>query len=341
MKLVLDAMGGDYAPVETVAGAVDYARTSGHTVFLVGQTDAIQAELAKYDTAGLDLPVVEAPDTISMEERPAMAVRRKKNNPWIIGMKLVREGGADAFFSVGNTGATVTAGHMVFRRIRGVHRSVLVTPFPNRNGHHVFGDAGANTDCKPEWLAQWSHMMAIYASARLGISDPTVALLSNGEEEGKGNDLTKKAQTLLAQDRGLHFIGVVEPKEMMDGKADVVVTDGFTGNLVIKTSESVALYLLDTLKNEIMSRPLAKVGAVLARSAFKAAASQLDDKEYGAGMLLGLNGLVTIGHGRAKRDRIFFGLKATAQMVEADILKKTQMKIEALVHTSQERGGDV
>ena len=340
MKLVLDAMGGDSAPAETVAGAVEYARASGHTIFLVGQTDAIRAELAKHETSGLNLPIVEAPEIITMEEKPAMAVRRKKNNPWIVGMKLVREGEADAFFSVGNTGATVTAGHMVFKRIRGVHRAVLTAPFPNQQGHHVFGDAGANTDCKPEWLVQWGHLMAIYAKARLNISNPRVALLSNGEEEGKGNELTRKTQVLFAQEKDLNFIGVVEPKEMMAGAADVVVTDGFTGNLVVKTTESIAQYLLHTLKQEITARPLAKVGALLAKPAFHAAAAQLDDKEYGAGMLLGLNGLVTIGHGRAKRDRVFYGLRATARLVEADILKKTQEKIETLIRTQQERGDD-
>ena len=340
MKLVLDAMGGDFAPAETVAGAVDYARASGHTIFLVGRTEVIQTELAKYDANGLNLPVIEAPDAITMEEKPAMAVRRKKNNPWLVGMQLVRDGEADAFFSVGNTGATVTAGHMVFKRIRGVHRAVLTSPFPNRKGYHVFGDAGANTDCKPEWLLQWGHMMSIYAKARLGVANPTVALLSNGEEDGKGNELTKKAQILLAQAEGLNFIGVVEPKEMMAGAADVVVTDGFTGNLVIKTSESIAKYLFDLLKEEITSRPMAKAGAVLAKPAFTATASRLDDKQYGAGMLLGVNGLVTIGHGRARRDRIFYGLRTTARLVEADILKKTQEKIETLIRTQQERGDD-
>jgi glycerol-3-phosphate acyltransferase PlsX len=306
----------------------------------VGQTDVVRAELAKYDTSGLDLPVIEAPDAIAMGEKPAMAVRRKKNNPWVVGMKLVHAGEADAFFSVGNTGATVTAGHMVFKRIRGVHRAVLTSPFPNRTGYHVFGDAGANTDCKPEWLVQWGHMMAIYAEARLGVVNPTVALLSNGEEDGKGNELTKKAQILLAQAKGLNFIGVVEPKEMMAGAADVVVTDGFTGNLVIKTSESIAKYLFELLKEEIMARPLSKAGAMLAKPAFTATISRMDDKKYGAGMLLGLNGLVTIGHGRAKRDRIFYGLRATAKLVEADILQKTQEKIETLIRTQKERGDD-
>ena len=338
IRLVLDAMGGDFSPTETVAGAVDYARDSGHTIFLVGQSAAIEKELAKHDISGLNLPVVEAPDIISMSEKPAMAVRRKKNNPMVVGMKLVRDGEADAFFSAGNTGAILTAGHMVFRRIRGVHRAVLTTPFPNDKGFHVLGDIGANTDCRAEWLVQWGHLLAIYAEARLHIQNPRVALLSNGEEEGKGNALVRETQTLMAAEKGLNYIGVVEPKEMMAGEADVVVVDGFTGNVIIKTSEAIAKYLLSVIKQEILARPLAKVGAALAKSAFKAAGARLDDKEYGAGMLLGLNGLVTIGHGRAKREGIYFALKATAQLVDANILQKTQAKIETLMQQQSERG---
>ncbi len=338
MKLVLDAMGGDFAPIETVAGAVTFAHDSGNTIYLVGQEETIRAELAKHDVSGLDLPVVDAPDVIKMEEKPAMAVRRKKNNSMVVGMKLVREGKADAFCSVGNTGAILTAGHMVFRRIRGVHRAVLVTPFPNNRGLHVLGDVGANTDCRPEWLVQWGHLLTIYATARLDVPNPRVALLSNGEEEGKGNELVQAAQVLMSRDPGLNYIGVIEPKEMMAGEADVVVTDGFSGNLVIKTSEAVAKYLLSILKQEIMARPLSKVGALLARPAFNATASRLDDKEYGAGMLLGLNGLVTIGHGRAKREGVYFALKATAHLVDADMLQKTKAKTELLIQAQQEQG---
>jgi glycerol-3-phosphate acyltransferase PlsX len=335
MKLVLDAMGGDYAPAETVAGAVDYARKSGHTIFLTGPEALIRAELVKHETAGLHLSVVDAPDIIAMEERPAMAVRRKKKNSLVVGMKLVQEGAADAFCSVGNTGAVLTAGHLVFRRIPGVHRAVLVTPFPNARGLHIFGDVGANTDCRPEWLVQWGHLQAIYAEARLGISAPTVALLSNGEEEGKGNQLIRAAQELMRQESDLNYIGVVEPKEMIAGKADVVVTDGFTGNIAIKSAEAVASYLFATIKEEIMARPVAKMGALLAKPAFRATALRLDDKKYGAGLLLGLNGLVTVGHGRSKRESIYYALESTAQLVAADMMQKTRSKIETLLHTQQ------
>ncbi len=336
MKLVLDAMGGDFAPETTVAGAVDYARQSGATLFLVGRAAQLKDELAKHDVGGLNLPIIDAPDVIAMEEQPAMAVRRKKRNSIVVGMKLVKAGEADAFCSMGNTGAVLTAGHMVFRRIRGVHRAVLTTTFPNAVGAHVFGDVGANADCRPEWLAQWGHLLAIYAQTRLNIATPRVALLSNGEEDGKGNNLVRETQTLMAAAPDLNYIGVVEPKEMLAGAADVVVTDGFSGNLVIKTSEAVAKHILGVIKTEIMARPTAKLGALIARPAFKAAGARLDDKVYGAGLLLGLNGLVTVGHGRADREGVYYALAATEKLVSAQILQKTKAKIEKLMQVTQQ-----
>jgi len=331
MKLVLDAMGGDHAPVETVAGAVDYARATKHTVVLVGKEDVVKAELAKYDITGLDLPVVHASQSIGMDEKPAMAARRKRDNSMAVGMRLVKAGDADAFCTVGHTGGALTAGHMVFRRIPGVYRAVLTTLFPSSGGLFILGDIGANPDCKPEWLAQWGQMMAIYAEARLGIEKPKVALLSNGEEEGKGNELTKAAEPLLSALLDDNYIGVVEPKEMIAGEANVVVTDGFTGNVTIKLAEAVAGYLMDIIKEEIMAHPVAKVGAALARPAFKAAGARLDDREYGAGLLLGLNGIVAVGHGRSKRDRVYFALRSTAQLVEADVLEKVRAKVAETV----------
>ena len=243
MKLVLDVMGGDHAPHEIVAGAVQFARQSGHTIVLVGQEQVVRAELAKHDITGLDLPVVHAAETLQMDEKPALAARRKKDNSMAVGMRLVKDGKGDAFCTMGHTGGALTAGHMVFRGIPGVHRAVLATPFPNSQGFHMLGDIGANPECRPEWLAQWGQMLAIYAHARLGVAHPRVALLSNGEEEGKGTELTRASEPLLRELLGDSFIGVVEPKEMMAGAADAVVTDGFTGNVTIKLSEAIASYI--------------------------------------------------------------------------------------------------
>ncbi len=331
VRLVLDAMGGDYAPEETVAGAVQYARATGHTVFLAGDEARIRQELARYDTTGLELPIVHAPDAIHMDEKPAIAVRRKKDNAMVVGMRLVKAGEADAFCSVGNTGAVLTAGHMVFRRIRGVHRAVLTLPFPNLRGLHIFGDAGANADCRPEWLVQWTYMLSIYAQVLLEIPEPRVAFLANGEEAGKGNRVVQMAQALMARRNHIHYVGVVEPKEMMNGHADVVVTDGFTGNIAMKQSEAVANLIFKLLKQEIMARSRAKVGVALARPAFQATLARLDNREFGAALLLGLNGLVTLAHGRSKRDDIYHALKTTAFLVEADMLNRTRHEIERLL----------
>lgn len=340
MKLVLDAMGGDHAPTETVAGAVDYARASGHTVILTGQKAILEDELAKHEISGLDVPIVDAPDAIEMDEKPAQAARRKKDNSMTVGMRLVKAGEASAFCTVGHTGGALTAGHMVFRRIPGVHRAVLTTPFPSAKGLIILGDIGANPECRPEWLAQWGQMLSIYARLRLGVEKPTVALLSNGEEEGKGTALTRAAEPLLAAALGSQYLGAVEPKEMIAGEATVVVTDGFTGNVVIKLGEAISSFLLQTLREALMANNVTKMGAILARPAFRAAASRLDDRAYGAALLLGLNGIVTVGHGRSKRDRVFAALRSTAQLAATDILATLRADVAQTVAGASHPGGD-
>ncbi len=340
MRLVLDAMGGDHAPHEIVAGAVQYARQSGHTIVLVGQEQVVRAELAKHDAKGLDLPIVNASESIQMDEKPAMAARRKKDNSMAVGMRLVKDGQGDGFCTMGHTGGALTAGHMVFRRIPGVHRAVLATPFPNAKGFHMLGDIGANPECRPEWLAQWGQMLGIYAQARLGVTKPRVALLSNGEEEGKGTELTRAAEPLLRELLGDAYVGVVEPKEMMAGAADAVVTDGFTGNVTIKLGEALATYIFSVIREEIMVRPMAKVGTPLVKPALRAAASRLDDREYGAALLLGLNGLVTVGHGRSKADRVIASLRSTAKLVEANVLERIRAEVKATVGPASSGGGD-
>jgi glycerol-3-phosphate acyltransferase PlsX len=275
-----------------------------------------------------------------MDEKPALAARRKKDNSMAVGMRLVKQGEADAFCTMGHTGGALTAGHMVFRRIPGVHRAVLTTPFPCATGFFIFGDIGANPDCRPEWLAQWGQMLSVYARVRLGVAAPRVALLSNGEEEGKGTALTRAAEPLLKAVLGERYIGVVEPKEMIAGAADVVVTDGFTGNVVIKLAEAVASFFLQTMRGEIVARPLAKVGAALARPALRATAARLDDREYGAALLLGLNGLVTVGHGRSRQDRVIAALRNTAHLVTGNILADLCAEIARTVRLLPSGGDD-
>src|SRR5689334_11429018 len=240
MKIILDAMGGDSAPAEPVAGAVAAAREFGVTVVLVGRTDALKAELAKHDTAGLQLPIVEAPDVIPMDEHhPSDVWRRMKNASLVVALNQLRAGEGDALVSAGNTGAVVASSLFILKRVEGIERPCLATIFPTRTGKPILlADAGATPDAKPHYLVQWARMGSIYMQNVFGQARPRIGLLSNGEEEVKGNALVQEAFPLL-QAAGLNFIGNVEGKDIPGGGADVVVTDGFTGNVAIKLAEGM------------------------------------------------------------------------------------------------------
>ncbi len=275
MKIVLDAMGGDYAPAATVEGAVMAAREFDVPVVLVGRENVIRQELAKHDTNGLPLSVVHADEVIEMEDKPSEVVRGKPNSCMHVGMRLVKAGEADAFVTAGNTGATLAIALLVLGRIkvdgqRRIHRPALATMLPTKTGSCFFMDIGANTDWKPAYLQQFAVMGSIYAESVLGLANPRVGIVSIGEEEGKGNIPVRQAYELIKATPGLNFIGNVEGRDVPAGLADVVVTDGFTGNVMLKLSEGVASLILDTLRSEIMSRPQAKIGAALAKPAFRA-----------------------------------------------------------------------
>jgi glycerol-3-phosphate acyltransferase PlsX len=300
VKIALDAMGSDNYPVPDAAGAVMAARTwEEDEIILVGQEEVIRRELARHDTAGLELQIVNAPQVIEMDDEPAWAAREKKGSSMHVGMNLVRDGEADAFVSAGNTGGVLTVATLyTLRRIRGVKRPALAVILPLRAGRVIALDIGANTDCRPEHLLQFAVMGAAYARIVLSCDRPRVALLSNGEEPGKGNALVKEAYKLLA-DSELNFIGNFEPKEAVDGHADVVVADGFDCNIFVKTLEATAKMLVGLIRDEIQANPLTAVGGLLAKPAFRRVARRVDPFEVGGGPLLGVNGVVTIGHGRS------------------------------------------
>lgn len=320
MKIVLDAMGGDRAPAVTIEGAVHAARSLGASIILVGQADVINQELARYDTAGLELPVVHAGEVIGMDEPPASAVRAKKDSSMVVGMKLVRQGEADAFVSAGNTGGVLAAALFHLGRIRGVQRPALSTIFPTRTGHCFLLDIGANADVKPTYLYQFAIMGAAYAERVLGFKNPRVGLVSNGEEPGKGSQLVQEAFELLAHS-DLNFIGNVEGKDIPRGLADVVVTDGFTGNVIIKLSEGVGGLLMEVIEEEIRRRPLAMLGALLAKRAFGAVKGRLDYRKYGGGALLGVDGVVIIGHGRSDAVAIAKAIEVAQQAVNQGVVE--------------------
>jgi glycerol-3-phosphate acyltransferase PlsX len=329
MRIVLDAMGTDAYPVPDVAGAVEAARESGESIILVGREEAIQHELAKHPTQGLNLEVVHASEVIEMEDEPAWAARVKKDSSMHVGLGLVRDGKADAYVTAGNTGGVLAVATLyTLKRIRGIKRPALAAILPMPSGRVVTLDIGANADCRPEYLLQFAHMGTIYAKAVLGSSKPRVALLSNGEESGKGNTLVKESYKLLAES-DFDFVGNVEPKEVVDCRADVVVSDGFTGNILIKTLEATAKMLTGLLREEIKSSPLTAIGGLLAKPAFGRVARQIDPFEVGGGPLLGVNGVVIVGHGRSDARAIKNAIGQARKAVEGgvvDAIRKGQTK---------------
>jgi len=322
MKIVVDAMGGDHAPALVVAGAVQAARDLGIEIVLVGQQGVVQAELAKHEVSGLPITLHDASQVIEMDEHPAAAVKAKKDSSMVVGMDLVKQHEADAFFTAGNSGGALAAALFRLGRIRGILRPSLSTIFPSLtpSGFCFLLDIGANADCKPEYLLQFAIMGSIYAERVLGVTNPRVAIVSNGEEEGKGNQLVQDTVPLLRASK-LNFVGNAEGKDIPWGIADVVVTDGFTGNVIVKLAEGVSKLILDVLKQELTSRSITKVGALLAKPAFAAVRRRLDYREYGGAPLLGVDGVVIVGHGRSDATAIRNGIRVAAQAVENGILE--------------------
>jgi glycerol-3-phosphate acyltransferase PlsX len=319
MRIAVDAMGSDDHPEPDVAGAVMAAREFGDDIILVGDKGRIEEEVSVHDTAGLAIDIEHASQVITMDDKPAAASRAKKDSSMHVGMRLVKDGEADAFVSAGNTGGVLAVATLhTLRRIKGVIRPALGVIFPIEERPMLI-DFGANADCKPEYLYQFGVMGSIYVEHVRGIKRPRVALLSNGEEEGKGNELIKEAIPLLANSH-LNYVGNMEPKEFIKGHADVGVTDGFTGNLIIKTAESIAAYLSDSIRDELASGPRTIIGGLLARPAFARVRRKLDPNEVGGAPLLGVNGVVILMHGRSNAYAIKQGIGQARKAVEQDIV---------------------
>lgn len=319
ISVVLDAMGGDHAPAAPVEGAVLAAREFGMPIYLVGQEEAVRAELAKHDHAGLPITVVPASEVIRMDEQPSVAARRKKDSSMVVGMGLVKEGKAQAFVSMGNTGAVMAVALFQLGRMQGVKRPAVATLFPTVEGFCLLLDVGANADCKPEYLYQFGVMGSLYASKVLGVENPRVGIVSNGEEEGKGNQLVKEAYPLL-KNGALNFVGNVEGKDVPAHLADVVVTDGFTGNVIVKTAEGISHMISTFIKEEVYRSPISMLGGLLMRSAFDRVEKRTDYSEYGGAVLLGVDGVVIIGHGRSNAWAVRNAVRVAAQAVAGGVL---------------------
>ena len=294
--VAVDVMGGDNAPSHEVAGAVLAARTWDIPIVLVGDAGQIELELANHQVEGLDLTIRHASEVVGMRDSASDAVRKKKDSSIRVAFDLVKEGEAQAVVSTGNSGATMAAGMFVLKRIPGIDRPAIATIVPNLKDQTVVLDVGGNVDCKPAHLAQFALMGAVYAHQALGKERPRVALLSNGEELSKGNDLTRETHRLLEQ-TSLNYIGYTEGRDIYNGAVDVVVCDGFVGNVVLKVSEGLADALGRMLRTEFENSLLARIGYLLARPALKAFRKKVDYAEYGGAPLLGIKGTAMICHG--------------------------------------------
>ncbi len=327
MKIVLDAMGSDDYPDPEVQAAVSAAEAFGEEIILVGQESLLAPKLSAQNPRNLPVRIVDAPDVLEMNEKPVEAARRKPRNSMAVGLELLKTGEAQAFVSAGNTGGVMFNAIRTLRRIEGVERPAMSVLFPVKGGQAVVLDTGANVDCRPEFLLQFAVMGSVYAQKTLGIAHPRVGLLSNGEEAGKGNDLVKHTHTILEQS-GLNFVGNVEAKELFGGAVDVVVTDGFTGNVLLKSSEAVARFLLETIKAQLTSTFFAKLGAAIVKPYLGNVKKLMDPSEIGAAPMLGVDGLVLVGHGRSDARALFSAIRVARQLVQADLISALRIAIK-------------
>ena len=337
MNIALDVMGGDNAPHEVIAGAVLAAREYGVAVSLVGKPDVIAHELSKHDTRGLKLPIVPASEVIEMEDKPATAVRAKKDSSMVVACQLVKAGKADAFVTCGNTGGALAAGILHIGRMKGIQRPALITPFPTNTGFCLILDVGANVDVRPEHLQQFAVMGSVYSKRIMGVRTPTVRILSNGEEQGKGSQLVLDATLLLEKTPGITFLGNIEGRDIVNNLADVVVTDGFTGNVLIKTAEGVGKLIRTILVEEITASPISKVGGLLAKSALRRLARRIDDSEFGGAVLLGLSNLVVVAHGRSNANAVRHAIRVAKQAIDFKIVNEIQAGVQEISESAPER----
>lgn len=327
MTIILDAMGSDKYPDPEIQGALNAAERFGEEIVLVGHEDILRPKLEALNARKLPVTIEHAPDVLEMEDKAVAGATKKPNNSMAIGLKLVKSGRGEAFVSAGNTGGVMFNALRTLGRIKGVQRPGLTTLFPTKKGLCVVLDIGANADCRPDFLLQFAQMGSLYAQTVLKIKNPKVGLVSNGEEAGKGNQLIKDTYPLLANS-GLNFYGNVEGKELFGGEVDVAVTDGFTGNILLKSSEAVSKLLVDTLRKELTASLLTKIGAGLAMPAFKKLKKMMDPEEVGAAILLGIDGLVFVGHGRSNASAITSAIGGARRVVQSHLLEEIRQNIQ-------------
>lgn len=334
IDIVLDAMGSDKAPEPEIRGAILACRQLPVRVYLTGPERTLRPLLAKQmrrvGARHLPIKLVQASEWIGMDEKAVQAVRSKRDSSMRVGLKLVREGSVSGFVTAGNTGAAMATAKMVLGTLPGVDRPALVAILPTSTGKPtILLDVGANVDCKPKNLEQFALMGEVYARYMLKIEHPRVGLLSIGEEEGKGNELTREAFALL-QKLPIHFVGNVEGRDLFNGRVDVVVCDGFVGNVALKASEGLGRLVRDSLKESLTSTVTAQVGALLSRKAFNDFKKRLDYSEYGGAPLLGVRGVCIVGHGSSNDRAIMNGIRVAAEFAQSGVNARIEEEVAAM-----------
>ena len=330
MRIAVDAMGGDFAPRAVVQGAVDAARELGVGITLVGDLERVDHELGLLETGGLDIKTVHAPQVVDMKDSASVVLRRKKDSSIRIATELVKAGEAVGVVSAGHTGAAMATALFILGPMKGVERPAIAALLPSMTGFTVILDAGANVDCKPIHLSQFAVMGDVFARKVFGISRPKVGLLSIGEEDTKGNELTKEAFKLLKTSR-LNFVGNVEGRDVFNGTADIIVCDGFIGNVALKISEGLAEAMNSLLRKEIEEAIGGQVGYLLLRPAFRKFKKKIDYSEYGGAPLLGINGISIISHGHSSPKAIKNAIRVARDFHIKQVNKHLQSDIESMV----------
>ncbi|NLG97875.1 MAG: phosphate acyltransferase PlsX [Chloroflexi bacterium] len=327
MTIILDAMGSDQRPEPEIQAALTAAELFGEEIILVGPEPLLRPKLDTLNTKNLPVIIENADDVLEMGDKAVEDTKKKPNNSMAVGMRLLKSGRGQAFITAGNTGGAMFNALRVLGRIKGLQRPALTALFPTKTGYCVVLDIGANAECRPEFLLQFALMGSQYAQKILRIDQPRVGLLSNGEEAGKGNQLVKDTYPLLANS-GLNFIGNVEGKEVFGGEVDVTVTDGFTGNIMLKSVEAAAKLITDILRTELTASVRTKVGAALAMPALKRMRAKMNPEEVGAAPLLGIDGLVFVGHGRSNAQALVSAIRVAREAVQANLIDDMRQSIQ-------------
>ncbi len=327
--VAVDVMGGDNSPAHEIAGAVMAARKWQIPIVLVGKAESVAKELANHDVKGLDIRVEHASEVVGMHDSASDAVRKKKDSSVRVAFNLAKQGTADAVVSTGNSGATMACGMFVLKRIPGIDRPAIVTVVPNLKDQTLILDVGGNVDCKSPHLVQFALMGSVYASQMLGKSAPRIGLLSNGEEESKGNELTREANQAL-KETSLNYTGYIEGRDIYNGRTDVVVCDGFVGNVVLKVSEGLAEAIGAMLREAFSSSLLTKIGYLLAKPALKTFRKKVDYAEYGGAPLLGIQGTAMICHGSSNPRAIMNAIKMAYDSETHQISQKLAERLEEI-----------